>query len=83
MHIFLDELKGKSKWKESGAWEFISNVIGMASEGINLMKITGVHPLCDFVDRLGGPCLQSAASADGIKINDILFVKRNYPTIQM
>lgn len=38
-------------WKKSGTCEFIANVIGMASEGINLIKIIGVHPLYVILRR--------------------------------
>lgn len=73
---FGAELNGKRLWKKSGAWEFICNVIGMASEGINLIKITGVHPLCDFVGWGHSACNQQQVE-EGMKMNYILVVKIN------
>lgn len=43
--LFKAGLNGKGCGGKVGQCEFISNVIGIASEWINLIKIIGVHPL--------------------------------------
>lgn len=43
--IFYGSTKWRQQQKKRTACKFISNVIAIASVGINLIKITGVHPL--------------------------------------
>lgn len=52
----------KMLWKKSEVCKFISNVIGMASVGINLIKIIGVHPLYVILYRGWGHFMLAISS---------------------